>query len=213
MKKTTWIAVALAGIFATSVINAAPPPPPSASVPPCVAQIDTTMVANQVTAYFEQLQASLNLSAEQKKSFDDYVKVRAKVASDWAQWRNENAGKGRAMTTRQERLEHHQARVTTEANLLKSLTGARAKFVKTLTPEQVQMLDAYEPGWKGMGPKGPRHAMGRPCGMAPRGPHHGMGPGYGMGPHPGMGPHHGMGPHRGMGPGYGMGPGGACPWY
>lgn len=213
MKAKTTFAVAvfaaIAGLAGTTI--AAPAAAPAA---PCVQQMQG--------AYAELAQA-MNLTGNAKAAFDKYVAARQQIAEKHYAWMKDKFDKRPA--TREEAMKLRAEHLKARADMLEQIAAARAELGKSLTPEQKETLNAYEPRYgmgagqgRGMGPRamGNRHHRGH----GGYGPGCGYGPGFGPGCAGGPGCVYGPGPHGGDGWGwhgprhgygqYGYGPG--CRW-
>ena len=169
--KTTFAAAvfAITAGAATAALAATTP-----NVPPC---------AQQMGDVYAELAQEMNLTGNAKAAFDKYVAARQKIAADHWAWHEKN---DKRPATREEAMKLRADHMKVRADMLEDITNARAALDKSLTPEQQDILDSYEPGY-GMGP--------------------GYGPGYGPGNGYGPGPRHHFRGHRGD---WGYGPG--CGW-
>ncbi len=203
--KTTFAVAAFTAIAAMAGTAFAATDAPAAPAFPCEAAM---------TGAYAELAQSMRLTGPAKSAFDKYVNAREAIAAKHHAQMLKNYAQRPASAD--EAIKLRAERLKSRAAMLEELAAARATLEKSLTAEQKEMLDAYEPRF-GMGA-----GMGR--GMGPC-HHRGYGPGYGMGPGcaggPGCvygtgtrggdgwgwhGPRHGYG----MGQGYGYGPG--CRW-
>lgn len=210
--KTTFAVAVFAAIAGLAGTTLAAPGAPAA---PC---------SQQMAAVYADLAQEMNLSGAAKTAFDKYVAARQQIAEKHYAWMKANTGKRPA--TREEAMKLRAEHLKNRADMLDQIAAARTELGKSLTAEQKQTLDAYEPRYgmgagkaRGMGPHGmARHhrghgGYGSGCGYGP-----GFGPGcagahgcvYGVGPQAGQGQGWGWhGPHQGYGQ-YGYGPG--CRW-
>lgn len=207
MKAKTTFAVAvfaaIAGFSATTF---------AATQAPCIPQMGQD---------YAELAQSMNLNAAAKTAFDKYVAARQQIAQKHFEWIEANQGKRPA--TAEEAMKLRAEHLKNRADMLEQIAAARTTLDKSLTPEQREMMDEYEPRYgmgqgygRGMGPRagmpGPRHHY--------RGHRGDWGWGYGPGCAGGPGCVYGNGPRCGDGWGwhgprhgygyYGYGPG--CRW-
>lgn len=172
------------------------------AAPGCPGLPPAAPASDDASAYYAEIGQELNLTAQQKGVWERYTQARDKAVAEHRAWHEANRPPARG--DRQAHIEHRAQHEQLKGRLLADVGKARAELVKTLTPEQRDVLDASEPrGPEGMIEAGPRRAPA----AAP-----GYGPGYG----PRHGWRHGGRHHGGYGPGYG--PGGCgyapgCGWY
>ncbi len=200
--KTTFAAAVFVITTGTTGIALAASAP---EVPPC---------AQQMGDVYAELAQEMNLNAQGKASFDKYVAERQKLAQNHWAWHDKNA---KRPTSREEAMKLRADHMKARADMLEGIAAARATLDKSLTTEQQDFLDRYEPGagmrmGRGYGP-GPRHhfrghrgdwGYGPGCGWARGSDGYGPGCGWARGDRWGWhGPRHGYGD-------YGYGPG--CRW-
>ncbi len=182
--------------------------------------------AAAIAANYADIGEELGLKDNQKAAFDKYVAAIGKAADEHAKWHADNARPPRG--DRQAHFKYRADHQKFRADQFETLAGVRGELVKSLNPDQVELLDEMEGGWRfGPAPRGPRadgwgpHHRRGGWGCPGYGPGAGYGPGYGPGAGygPGYGPGHGWGHpgwgHRGWGQGWGYGPGcnwNGCPW-
>lgn len=156
--------------------------------------------AQQMGSDYAELAQEMQLTGPAKTAFDKYVAARQQIAEKHYAWMQDNTGKRPA--TREEALKLRAEHLKNRAAMLEQIAAARAELDKSLTPEQKEVMNAYEPRY-GMG-TGYGRGMGPRAGMGAGRYHHrgyGYGQGYGYGP--GFGP--GC-PGAGAGCVYGPGP-------
>ncbi len=180
--KTTVAVAVFSAVTGFVTLAAAAPGNPGHGPAPARAQCD-------VAGYYAGLGDAMNLSDKAKGAWDKYVKLRTDQCEQHRVWHDKNFAK--APESREAAMKLQAEHMKLRADMLEKKAAARAELDKSLTPEQQQMLDAYEPG-----------AGSRMAGPAPRqhgGRGHRFGPGHGYGPG-----------CSSMGPGYSSGYGPGC---